>query len=45
MSHWENVLRDFDVAAKVESLGKLDRLIEFGIYDYQMILGNGRRSP
>lgn len=37
VSYWENVLRDFDVAAKVESLGKLDRLIEAGIDDYKYV--------
>ena len=37
VSYWDSVLRDFDVAAKVESLGKLDRLIESGIDDYQYV--------
>ena len=35
--YWESVLHDFDVAAKVESLGKLDKLIEAGIDDYKYV--------
>ena len=37
VSYWETVLRDFDVAAKVESLGKLDKLIEEGTLDYKYV--------
>ncbi|MCL1843483.1 MAG: phospholipase D-like domain-containing protein [Defluviitaleaceae bacterium] len=37
VSYWESVLRDFDVAAKVESLGKLEKLIEEGIDDYKYV--------
>lgn len=37
IEYWEGVLRDFDVAARVESLGKLDRLIEDGIDDYKYV--------
>lgn len=36
-SYWQEVLLDFDVAATVESLGKLDRLIENGIDDYKYV--------
>jgi superfamily II DNA/RNA helicase len=35
--YWEQVLRDFDVAAKVESLGKLEKLIEEGVDDYKYV--------
>jgi superfamily II DNA/RNA helicase len=37
VSYWEGVLRDFDVAAKVESLGKLERLLEDSIDDYKYV--------
>ena len=37
VNYWETVLRDFDVAAKVESLGKLEKLIEDGIDDYKYV--------
>ncbi len=38
-SYWESSLHDFRVAAKVESLGKLDHIIKFGIdrFDYVVI--------
>lgn len=35
--YWEKVLRQFDVAAKVESLGKLDKLLEEGIDNYKYV--------
>lgn len=35
--YWEKVLLDFDVSAKVESLGKLDKLIEAGIDRYKYV--------
>ena len=37
VSYWENVLRDFDVAAKVESLGKLEKLLESGVDEYKYV--------
>ena len=37
VDYWQSVLRDFDVAARVESLGKLDKLIEEGIDDYKYV--------
>ncbi|MDR2570729.1 MAG: phospholipase D-like domain-containing protein, partial [Oscillospiraceae bacterium] len=37
VSYWESVLRDFDVAAKVESLGKLEKLIEDDVDDYKYV--------
>ena len=37
VDYWESVLRDFDVAAKVESLGKLEKLIEEGIEEYSYV--------
>lgn len=38
-SYWESSLHDFRVAAKVESLGKLDHIIRFGIdrFDYIVV--------
>lgn len=35
--YWEQVLRDFDVAARVESLGKLEKLINEGIDNYKYV--------
>ena len=37
VDYWESVLRDFDIAAKVESLGKLDKLIGAGIDEYSYV--------
>jgi len=37
VSYWEDVLRDFDVSAKVESLGKLEKLIEDGTEKYKYV--------
>ena len=37
VSYWETVLRDFDVAAKVESLGKLEKLIDEGVDEYEYV--------
>ena len=37
VKYWRDVLEDFGVAAKVESLGKLDSLIESGIDDYKYV--------
>jgi superfamily II DNA or RNA helicase/HKD family nuclease len=38
-SYWESSLHDFRVAAKVESLGKLDHIVKFGIdrFDYVVV--------
>ncbi len=36
VSYWEEVLLEFDVAAKVVSLGKLDRILESGT-DYEYV--------
>ncbi len=38
-TYWEESLHDFRVPAKVESLGKLDRIIRFGIdrFDYVVV--------
>lgn len=35
--YWESVLLKFDVSAKVESLGKLDKLIESGVNKYEYV--------
>ena len=35
--YWEDVLMDFGVSAKVESLGKLQKVIDRGISDYQYV--------
>ena len=37
VDYWKQVLLDFDVAATVESLGKLDRLLEKGVDDYSYV--------
>lgn len=37
VDYWKKVLLEFDVAATVESLGKLDKLIENGVNDYKYI--------
>ncbi|MBR3241388.1 MAG: helicase [Parasporobacterium sp.] len=37
VDYWRQVLLDFDVAATVESLGKLDRLLEKGVDDYAYV--------
>lgn len=38
-NYWESSLHDFRVAAKVESLGKLDHIVKFGIdrFDYVVV--------
>ena len=38
-SYWESSLHDFRVAAKVESLGKLDHIVKFGVdrFDYVVV--------
>ncbi|MET4654633.1 superfamily II DNA/RNA helicase [Exiguobacterium sp. PvP048] len=35
--YWEKVLLEFNVAAKVESLGKLDQILESGIEKYEFV--------
>lgn len=37
VDYWKKVLLEFDVAATVESLGKLDKLIENGTDDYRYV--------
>lgn len=37
VDYWKSVLLEFDVAATVESLGKLDKLLEQGIDDYRYV--------
>jgi len=37
VEYWKQTLEDFDVSAKVESLGKLDKLLEKGIDDYSYV--------
>jgi len=37
VDYWKQVLLDFDVSARVESLGKIDKLIEEGIDDYKYV--------
>ena len=37
VDYWQSTLLDFDVAATVESLGKLDHLLEKGIDDYSYV--------
>ena len=37
IDYWKNVLLEFDVAATVESLGKLDSLLESGIDEYKYV--------
>jgi hypothetical protein len=37
VDYWKNVMLEFDVAATVESLGKLDRLIETGVDNYEYV--------
>ncbi|WP_300461259.1 helicase-related protein [Desulfobacula sp.] len=37
-SYWEESLHDFRVPAKVESLGKLDRIIQFGLDRFNYIV-------
>ena len=37
VDYWKEVLLEFDVAAKVESLGKLDSLIEQGVDQYEYV--------
>lgn len=37
IDYWRKVLLDFDVSARVESLGKLDRLVEEGTDDYKYV--------
>ena len=37
VDYWRQVLLDFDVAATVESLGKLDSLLEKGVEDYAYV--------
>ena len=35
--HWQDVLEDFGVSAKVESLGKLQKLLDKGVKDYKYV--------
>ena len=37
VDYWKQVLLDFDVSATVESLGKLDHLLEKGVDDYSYV--------
>ncbi len=37
VDYWKDVLLEFDVAAEVESLGKLDRILERGVDKYQYV--------
>lgn len=37
VEYWENALEDFDVSARVESLGKLDHIIDRGIEEYKYV--------
>lgn len=37
VDYWKEVLLEFDVAAKVESLGKLDSLLEQGVEQYEYV--------
>jgi superfamily II DNA/RNA helicase len=37
LDYWKRVLLDFDVAARVESLGKLEKLLDEGIDDYKYV--------
>lgn len=37
VDYWKEVLLEFDVAATVESLGKLDKLLENGVNEYKYI--------
>lgn len=37
VDYWRNVLTEFDVAATVESLGKLNKLIEDGVDEYKYV--------
>lgn len=37
VDYWKEVLLEFDVAAEVESLGKLDRLLEKGVEGYKYV--------
>ena len=37
VEYWEDVLREFDVPATVQSLGKLDRIIEKGVDGYAYV--------
>ena len=37
VDYWKKTLLDFDVAATVESLGKLDRLLEQGVDEYSYV--------
>lgn len=37
VDYWKDVLLEFDVAAEVESLGKLDKILEKGVDKYQYV--------
>ena len=37
VEYWKDVLEDFGVSARVESLGKLEKLIEIGVDDYSYV--------
>lgn len=37
VDYWKNTLLDFDVAATVESLGKLDKLLDKGVDEYSYV--------
>lgn len=37
VDYWKDVLLEFDVAAEVESLGKLDRILEKGVDKYRYV--------
>lgn len=37
VDYWRQVLEDFEVSARVESLGKIDRILEEGVDDYKYV--------
>lgn len=37
MDYWKDVLLEFDVAAELESLGKLDSVLEKGVDKYKYV--------
>ena len=42
VKQWQNVLFNFNVSAKVESLGKLDKIIDDGVEQYKYVFENGK---
>lgn len=37
VDYWRSVLEDFDVSARVESLGRIDKLLDEGVDDYKYV--------